>query len=90
MLFGLFVEAPNRRPQTSWVCFQTNDNNANNANNANNFSYEKVSVSYDVVRTVFVKPKFLIATPNPVDSFSHTCYSCASVPGCGGHCHVEG
>ena len=39
------------------MCCQTNDNNANNANN---FSYEKVSVSYDVVRTVFAPPKSLI------------------------------
>ena len=41
------------------VCCQTNDNNANNANN---FSYEKVSVSYDVVRTVLAPRKSLITS----------------------------
>ena len=35
----------------------------NNPNNPNNFSYEKGSVSYDVVRAVFVHGKFPVAHP---------------------------
>ena len=46
-------------PEDAIVSCQPNDN-PNNANNANNFSYEKVSVSYDVVRTVFAHPNSLI------------------------------
>ena len=43
------------------TCDQRGDNpNPNNPNNPNNFSYEKVSVSYDVVRAVFVHRNFLI------------------------------
>ena len=45
-------------------CRQPSASNPNNANNANNFSYEKVSISYDVVRTVqavVAMPKHLLA-----------------------------
>ena len=37
------------------------DDNPNNPNNPNNFSYEKVRVSYDVVRAVVAKCKSLFA-----------------------------
>ena len=56
----------------SGACYPNDDND--NANNANNFSYEKVSVSYDVVRTVFTKPKSLI-THRPLPSVV-SCVSC--------------
>ena len=50
------------------TCHQRDDNpnnsDPNNPNNPNNFSYEKVSVSYDVVRAVFAHSKFLVAHPH--------------------------
>ena len=42
------------------VSCQPKGKNPNNPNNPNNFSYEKVSVSYDVVRAAFRPSKLLI------------------------------